>query len=164
MKNLSLLRYTLYVSILPLLSCGSKEEDATPKSYSHNVAVHVEGQNLLPKLGASLQIYTTQRLNGVVTTTLLAQKDYVGGSVDTTYTLGSLASIDALNTNAVSVRTSFLGCGSGGYVPPTNSQLTASIVVDGKTMSVTLDQTQKGPYVANDLFLTGSLSQELHKL
>ncbi|OUJ74659.1 hypothetical protein BXP70_07795 [Hymenobacter crusticola] len=133
-------------------------------STSHNVAVHVTGENLLPKLGANLQIYATQRRDGVVTSTLIAQKNYTG-SIDTTYTLGTLAGMNALHTDAVSVRTLFLGCGAGGYIPPADSKLTASIIVDGKTtMSVTLDQSQKGTYVTNDLFLTGSILQELHKL
>ena len=167
MKPLSLLRYSLLLAVLPILSCADKkQDDPTPNVTSHQVAVHIIGQNLLPELRSVVSITTTQRRSGSLTSTVFAVRENMVGSIDTTYTIGSMAGTDSTNTDAVMVNTYLLGCGGHkGYAPPVGSTLTATILVDGKkTTSVTLDRTQKGPNVFNDYFLGGSLFQEMSNL
>lgn len=167
MKTRFLLRYSLILSVLPFFSCSDKQEnDPTPKAVSHEVAVHVQGQNLLTELRPVLSISTTQRRAGTLTSTVVAVREHMVGSIDTTYTLGTMMGLDSTSTDAVMVSTYLLGCGGqGGSLPPVGSTLTATILVDGKkTTTVTLDRSMKGPNVYNDYVLSGSLFQELSKL
>lgn len=164
MKTRSLFRYCLFFFILPFLSCSnSKEEDATPKKTSHEVSMHVVGRNLSPELGAILSILVEKRQPGArnIVTTIENKRYTKGGNIDTIYTLGTLDT-----TNIAWAHFSFMACGGDNkYPPPAGSTLTTSIVVDGKTtMTSTLDQTMKGPYIINTYFLSSRLIQYMNAL